>query len=271
MPTTAYRYPHFTRELLTEFMTFHDSPAPGDQMPDFDLPTTGGSRVSRTDFIGKQPFLLTTASVTCPMTATADPILRDLHDEFGDRIAFVSLYVVEAHPGDQIPQPESFEQKLEHAKLLKTRDLLPWPVAVDDIEGSLHRQLDRLPNAAWLVGSDGRVLFRSLWTNARRDLHDALKAVAGGRPVPHPERKSHVEPMLRAAGVSDNVLDLAGPVAKDDVRREALPIYVMGRLAAAFKPLPPLGRGTAAALTVAAAATLVVWGGARLVSRLQDR
>jgi hypothetical protein len=67
------------------------------------------------------------------MTASAGPVLTKLHDEFGDKISFVTLYVQEAHPGDRFPQPETFEQKRAQARAYKERDAIPWPVAVDDL------------------------------------------------------------------------------------------------------------------------------------------
>ena len=34
------------------------------------------------------------------MTASAGPVLKRLYQEFGDRVAFGTLYVREAHPGE---------------------------------------------------------------------------------------------------------------------------------------------------------------------------
>ena len=81
------------------------------------------------------------------MTASAGPALKRLSADFGDRLAFATLYVREAHPGDRYPQPDSFEQKLEHARVYQERDQIPWPVAVDNVEGDLHRALTPKPNA----------------------------------------------------------------------------------------------------------------------------
>ena len=47
------------------------------------------------------------------MTASAGSALKQLHEEFGDRVAFVTLYVREAHPGERYPQSQTLEQKLE--------------------------------------------------------------------------------------------------------------------------------------------------------------
>ena len=82
------------------------------------------------------------------MTANADPQLAHLYERLGERIAFATRYVREAHPGDRYPQPETFERKLELARGLKERDGLPRPVAVDGIDGELHRNLDQSRTSA---------------------------------------------------------------------------------------------------------------------------
>jgi hypothetical protein len=44
-----------------------------------------------------------------------------LSAEFGDRVAFLTLYVREAQPGERYPQPQTFEEKLAHARALTRR------------------------------------------------------------------------------------------------------------------------------------------------------
>jgi hypothetical protein len=180
------------------------------------------------------------------MTASAGPALKRLHEEFGDRVAFVTLYVREAHPGERYPQPETFEQKLEHARTYKERDGIPWPVAVDDVEGDLHRALDPKPNAAYLMDTEGNVAFRSLWANDERVLRHGLEAIVSRQESPIGESQPRVAPMLKGLGKQYDLLSFAGEQAKRDFLREVPPMYVMARLAALFRPLPPLGRGIAA-------------------------
>jgi hypothetical protein len=180
------------------------------------------------------------------MTASAGPALKRLHEEFGDRVAFVSFYVREAHPGDRYPQPESFEQKMEHARAYRERDGLPWPVAVDDVDGSLHRALDPKPSSVYLMDREGRVAFRALWSNDEATVRDGLQAVVDGRTPERPERLNRVAPMTRGLGYQYEILDAAGGVAKRDVLREMPPMYVMARIAAQLGPLPPLARGALA-------------------------
>jgi hypothetical protein len=227
----SYRYPHFHTKLLMDDMRFVTGPAPGQPMPDFDLPTVDGRRVRRSDFVGRMPLLLTMGSVTCPMTVDADTILKRLYGRFADQVAFVTLYVREAHPGDRYPQPDTIEQKTRFAQDLQQRDGLPWPVAVDDVEGTLHQELDPKPNAVYLMDSGGRVAFRALWSNDReRILTAALEAVARGQ-SPVGQHQGRVIPMMRGVAEMDRMLEMSGPTARRDVLRAAPPIYAMARLA----------------------------------------
>ncbi len=59
-----YRYPHFKRQLLIEDLAFRRGPSPGEPMPEFDLPTTEGGRIRKSDFVGQRPLLVTFSSVT---------------------------------------------------------------------------------------------------------------------------------------------------------------------------------------------------------------
>ncbi|MDQ4076152.1 MAG: redoxin domain-containing protein [Chloroflexota bacterium] len=268
-----YRYAHFKGKLLVEGLWF-DGPPPGQTMPDFDLPATDGSHVRRDDFLGQQPLLLIFGSITCPMTASADSALKRLHAEFGDHVEFITLYVREAHPGERYPQPETIEQKLAHARAYQNRHQIPWTVVADNIEGELHRALGaRNPNPAYLMDTDGTITFRSLWSNDYGALRAGLEAIISGRPSPIGERWSLVVPALKGLGVMDEVLDLAGQQARRDFRREVPPVYALVRLAALFRPLPPLGRGIAAVasgtcglITALAGMRWLLWHGSSPIS-----
>ena len=262
-----YGYPHFKREMLLEGLYFRGGPTPALPMPEFDLPTTDGDRLRKSDFVGQRPLLLTFASITCPMVASNGPALKRLHEEFGDRVSFVTLYVREAHPGDRYPQPEAFEQKLGYAREYKERDRIPWPVAVDGVEGDLHLALDPKPDAAYLMDTDGNVAFRAVSSSNERVLREGLEAIASQRPLTVGERQPRVVPLLKGMGMTYEVLDLAGQEAKEDFRRELAPIYLLVRLATLFRPLPPFGRGIAAIATCGLGLVAVLAGLGQLLGR----
>jgi hypothetical protein len=53
------------------------------------------------------------------------------------------------------------------ARAYEQRDQIPWPIAVDDVEGNLHQALDPKPNAAYIMDKRGNVVFRTLLVERR--------------------------------------------------------------------------------------------------------
>lgn len=200
------------------------------------------------------------------MTQSAGPALRRLHERFEGRVAFVSLYVREAHPGSRFPQPRSMEEKMAHARAFQRRDGVTWAIAVDDVQGTLHRALDPKPHSAYLVDARGLVAGRILWANHHRHLERALEALARGE-APGDDQSKAV-PMLRGLGSIDEVLAESGGYARADLAREVPPMFAMARLAGAFGPLPPLGRGIAALVASLGAGALLAIGAGALFRRL---
>ncbi|OPY67195.1 MAG: Iodothyronine deiodinase [Syntrophorhabdaceae bacterium PtaU1.Bin034] len=238
----AYRYDHFRREVLKEELGFRAGPAPGDPFPAFDLETTDGGRVRKSEFVGKRPVLITLGSVTSPMTASAGPVLKRLYKEFGEDVEFITLYIREAHPGERYPQPKNFREKLVNGRIYKERDRIPWQVAVDDIEGTLHRSLDSKTNAAYIIDLDGNVAFRSLLSNDYDTLYRALAEVLTMKRGSVGQSEKEIIPIMRGLGELYDTLDFAGNGAKKDFFHEMPAMYGLARAASFFRPLPPLAR-----------------------------
>jgi hypothetical protein len=257
-----YRFEHFRRDLLTEDLAFRGGPEPGERVPDFELPTTAGDTIRRADLEGR-PTLITFASITDPMTASAGPILKRLYDQYGGLVSFVTVYVREGHPGENYPQADTMDRKVDHARVYQNRDEIPWRVAVDALDGAFHRAMDEKANAAYFLDADGRVVFRSLWSNDERALRRGFDVVLGNAPEDLGQAQPRLIPMLRALGAVDEVLEAAGPDARADLRRAAPPLYAMGRLARLF-PGSPLGKGVAATVATFVAGGLLVAGLTRL-------
>ena len=115
-----YRYNRFTTNLLFADLKFRQgAAAPGDQVPAFELITTGGGRLVNDDVFGNKPVLFIFGSMTCPMTASSAPSVQDLYAEFGERVDFIMLYVREAHPGENYTQAETMDDKISAAKALQ--------------------------------------------------------------------------------------------------------------------------------------------------------
>jgi hypothetical protein len=258
-----YRYDRFTTKLLVQDMRFGSAAlAPGDHLTiDAAADSDGGTVALRNR---ERPLLLVTGSMTCPMTASSTPSVIRLHSEFGDRVDFALLSVREAHPGEHVPQPTDPAGVLAQARALRAHHDVPFPVLVDELDGRLHRLLDSKPNTAFLFDTDGRLVFRSLWASDERQLRSALAAVGSGSAPPRPQSRTMLRPMAQALGHAGEVIDRAGPRARTDLWRSALPMAFMARVAGAFRFLPPDRRGAVAmvgmmgAVAVGVAAMLIL-------------
>lgn len=246
-----YVYKHVTPHVLSRDMAFtENAPGPGDRLPRFVLPSADGRRVRTDDMIDEKPVLMVTASLTCPMTASSNPLLKRLHARFGSRVHFIMLHVREAHPGEFRDQPRTHDEKIRHANNLKARDDLPWPVAVDDLPGTVHRALDEKPNAAYLADRNGRIVFRALWAGDVRSLEEALESVVRGERPRDPESHRRLFPMAQGLGIMRETLQHSGARAERDIWQSAPPMAAVAWLAHLFRPLPPHWRTFAAATTI---------------------
>ena len=254
-----YRYQHFTTKLLIHDGSFHKgAKRPGETLPEFDLPTTDGDRITTDDF-GDRPLFLFTGSITCPMTASAVPSLKRLYAQCGDEVDFVILNVREAHPGENYPQPDTMEDKMDHARTLKAFYQLPWKVAVDDLDGSLNIAMDAKPNSAYLMDRDGKIVFRSVWSrDLRGSILRPLESTAHEEPPAKDESRALLRPVILASGVIDDVMKRAGPTAVRDHWRSNFPLQLAARVASWLRPLSPDWRGITAVATLGTATVLAV-------------
>ncbi len=227
---SAYRFERLRTGLVLRDMYFTArDPRPGDPVPEFDLRTLDGGRFRSADLATSGPALLVFGSYTCPVTDSSAPGLRELHARFGDHVRFVMVAVREAHPGENAPQPHGFDEKWEHAAMLRDLHGFDFEVAVDDIDGSLHRAFSPKPNSAYLLGSDGTILFRAHWANDTKAIGEALAAVTVGQPLRR-TRSGGLRPVLRTIPHIAPVLDRAGRRAWWDMWRAAPPMAAAAAL-----------------------------------------
>ncbi len=235
-----YRFEHLNLGLLLGDMRFSRTGlAPGDRLPDATLFNLDGQEVSLRSLAAGRPIALVTGSTTCPATASAMPDLKGLEERYGDRVQFVLLQVREAHPGAEVDQPNTLEDKVQHAQLMRDVYAVGWPVLVDDIEGTLHRQLDTEPNSLHIIGADGEILYRALFAGDV-GVEKAIAAVAAGE---QPTKKSSQSllPVLNSVGFMHDTVVGAGAGAYSDMVR-AVPPMVAVALGAKLLPFVPKKR-----------------------------
>lgn len=225
--SSSYRFDRLKLRLILRDMFFtKNDPGPGDPV-DFDLPLLDGGRFQTADLAETGPALLVFGSYTCPVTASAAPGLNDLHARFGDQVRFVMVNVREAHPGANVPQPSELDEKRENAERLRDLRHIPYEVAIDDIDGTLHRALSPKPNSAYLLGTDGRILFRAHWANDTKGIAKALDAVTAGRPLRRTKSRGMMRPMWPTMRYIAPVLEEAGSGAWRDMWRAVPPMAAM--------------------------------------------
>jgi hypothetical protein len=96
------------------------------------------------------------------------PPLTNLSRQFGKRdFQFFIVYTREAHPGENYPHHESFEQKLNHADKLRSLDQVnDITILIDDVDGTAHTAYGQLPNMVYLIDREGVIVYKSDWTGA---------------------------------------------------------------------------------------------------------
>lgn len=248
------------------------APGPGEQAPSFSLRDTTG-REWRLDELLDRPVVLVTGSASCPMTRGSMPALKDVYGDFSDRVHWFTLYVREAHPGEKLPAHESYAQKVDHAEFLQRAELVPWPILVDDLEGSVHEVYGQLPNSVFVIGKDGLIAFRERMAHGPT-LRRALEALLGN------EGRGTVlggdDGMLHVLGTFTfgwKAITRAGNSAVRDVTSKLPPmaadLWIGEKVSPALRPLARRSRrlpgGTRAGLwaAVAALASLGIWSAIR--------
>ena len=238
-----YNYDSFRREMGKKDMHFRGGPDPGSFAPDFDLPTVAGGRFHLRDYRGARPVLIEFASITCPMATGAMPGLINLFHDFAGRVEVVSVYIREAHPGENYPHHVDAPQKMEHARDWAKLDKVPWTVAVDTLDGATHQAYGPLPNSACLIDRTGHVAFHALWAGQeallRGKIAELLKREAAGEEsVNLGRRENFVIPLIHGGAEFDHTIARAGNKAKEDFRRElGAPIYVIQKLLSRLRPV----------------------------------
>ncbi len=89
---------------------------------------------------------------------------------------FVDVLVRQAHPGPKEPPYASFAEKMEDAALYQREEGIPWPVVVDDLEGTVHQVYSGLADPSYLIDAEGRVAYYNMWTYSPV-LHEAIEAL----------------------------------------------------------------------------------------------
>lgn len=138
---------------------------PGEEAPDGTVYTLDGDAVSLSALWEDGPAVVEFGSITCPVFRGKIESMDELSRCYEDEVTFAVVYSREAHPGVNYPPPETQAEKFERARRVRAEHSIGRDIFVDDIEGSVHRAFDALPNSVRLIGRDGVVAYRADWTD----------------------------------------------------------------------------------------------------------
>lgn len=156
---------------------------PGQRLPPLSLVTLEGAALDLVTLQGERPLVIVTCSLTCNVARRQQIEANALRQRFGDRIAMLMVYTIDAHPkGDPcpytgaewvprdnerdavlVPQPTSIEERLALAQRYAADWAQGTQVAVDTLDDASWRALGEAPNVGLVVGKDGVVVERTGW------------------------------------------------------------------------------------------------------------
>lgn len=104
--------------------------------------------------------------------------MHDLKQKYQGRdVEFVAMYVREPHAGERgfpdYRDHETFEDRVGLARELEQEKDITIILGVDDMTEAQHIALGNLPNMAYVVDRDGRVVYSNTWQHAE-DIDAAL-------------------------------------------------------------------------------------------------
>jgi hypothetical protein len=201
----------------------------GTEAPDFALPDLGGKTVRLSGYRGKSNVVLMFGSVPCGATVTqlraSKPSVRALYARYKKKgFEFFLIYTKEPHPGENIPQPTTIEERVKNAARLKEEEKVNFSILIGTPDNAVRNAYRGWANGIFVVNKDGVLVFRSSWTHGPElaqvlyDLNAWEKAQVRNELVRvcYSER---LVGLLRNKKISASVHRRAGPQAAQDFVR----------------------------------------------------
>jgi peroxiredoxin len=174
----------------------------GQPLPTLSLVTLDGQPASIQSIQGDRPLVLITASLTCNVARRQQEDVNALREQFGDRIAVVVVYTIDAHPkGDPcpythkewvpeanikdnvlMPQPVTLDDRVKLAREYSERYCHGTTVLVDTMDNASWIALGEAPNLGLLIDRDGIVRLRQGWFEMK-EMEAAIRPLVTGARV----------------------------------------------------------------------------------------
>ncbi|HEX7359007.1 MAG TPA: tetratricopeptide repeat protein [Bryobacteraceae bacterium] len=170
----AARERRLAAQLSAKMGSRERGPVPGDIAPAFTAAEPGSEqRVSLDKLRHHGPVLLVFGSYTCPNFRAASGTLNRLYAKFKGQIPFYLIYIREAHTGGgwqstrneragiSLPPATDMTERAAHAALCVRKLHLQFPALLDNNQGSAAKAYAAWPSSAYVIGGDGRIVFRT--------------------------------------------------------------------------------------------------------------
>ncbi len=202
-----YNYTRFDADYYN--LERFDGPKAGEEFIPIKLSDINNIQHNLSDLKGRW-LVIESGSVTCPQYVANIEAMQRLSRKF-PKVAFLVLYIREAHPGKRIPSHKSMEQKRSQASLTRRYDERRT-VLVDSLDGYYHKLLGAFPNFVYVLNPDHKVVFRSDW-NLPREV-DRVLSYGDPKAFRHDD---HFEPKMAPLPLVIKVILKAGVDAMIDL------------------------------------------------------
>ena len=169
-------------------------PAANTLAPRLKLPrSAGSSMVNISAPEPGKPTVLVFGSYSCPNFRSAAPALNEMAKLYAGKVAFLLVYIREAHATDQwqstINEREQVQltpaasdgQKRDYAVMCQRKLHLQFPSAVDGLDNAAEQAYAAWPCKVYVIAADGKIRYVSGLTEqefSRASLEKALRSVA---------------------------------------------------------------------------------------------
>ena len=101
------------------------------------------------------------------------PALNKLYDDYNGKVAFLVVYILEAHPSDVwqmqsnvrdrvvFASPKSFGERAEVAGMCVRKLGIKFPALIDGFDNTTEQAYTGWPDRIYLIDKDGRVVYKS--------------------------------------------------------------------------------------------------------------
>lgn len=194
-------FPHDAGPRLAHF----DGQAPrlDEPAPAFELRSVDGELVELGELIGDRPIVLQLGSRSCPVFRNRRHWVDGLIEDYGDRVRFLIVYTLEAHPagskspyddeewltlfnrvtGVRVPQPQDDEERLHQARLTRERLYPDSTVLIDTMSNDVWTAYGGASSPAFVIDRQGRVVLRQVWIEPREIRRKLDRLLTPARPT----------------------------------------------------------------------------------------